>query len=202
MQLLVQAALEELKITKMLMIIATATATAIAIPLEVRLTGIIIAWVTTQVILVTITHRPTAHLDLAAPNPRIRMPSHPQLGVRIGVTNVIDHIGMTVVMNLELMTDIVIKDDVLSGEVMETPLTLQVQKMMTVRDDHLADITGAEHVLTLGQHAKGRTLQERIMEQQKSQILGIPRMNMLERTTRTTPARMGTKQKYCVVTNP
>jgi hypothetical protein len=124
MQLLVQAALEELKITKILMIIATATATAIAVPLEVRLTGIIIAWVTTQVILATITHRPTARLDLAAPNPRIRMPSHPQLGVRIGVTDVIDHIGMTVVMNLEQMTDIVTKDGVLPGEVMETPPTL------------------------------------------------------------------------------
>jgi hypothetical protein len=100
------------------------------------------------------------------------------------------------------MTDIVTKDGVLPGEVMETPPTLRVQKMMTVRDDHLADIAGAERVLTQGQHAKGRALQERVMEQLKSQILGIPRMNMLERTTRTTPARMGTKQKYCVVTDP
>ena len=132
MQLLVQAALEEMKITKILVIITTATATAIAVPLEVRLTGIIIAWVTTQAILATIIHCPTAHLDLAVPNPRIRKPSHPHLGVRIGVTDVIDHIGMTVVLNLEQMTGIITKDDVLSGEVMETPPTLRVQKMMTV----------------------------------------------------------------------
>jgi len=95
-------------------------------------TGIIIAWVTTQAILVTIIHRPTAHSDLAVPNPQIWKPSHPHLGVRIGVTDVIDHIGMTVVMNLEKMTGIVTKDDVLSGDVMETPPTLRVQKMMTV----------------------------------------------------------------------
>jgi hypothetical protein len=128
MQLLAQAALEGMKITKTFVIIAT----AIAVPLEVRLIEIIIAWVTTQAILVTRLHRPTAHLGLAIPNPWIRIPSHPQQRVRIGVIDVIDHIGMTVVMNLELMTGIVINNDVLSREVVETPLTLRVQKMMTV----------------------------------------------------------------------
>ncbi|KIM72363.1 hypothetical protein PILCRDRAFT_16185 [Piloderma croceum F 1598] len=191
MQFLAQAALEEMKIMKTFVIIATATATAIAVPLEVRLIEIIIAWVMTQAILMTIIHRPTAHLDLAVPNPRIQIPSHPQQGVRIGVIDVIDHIGMTVVMNLEQMTGIVTNDDVLSGEVMETPPTLQVQKMMTIQDNHLAKIAGAKHVLTQGQHAKGRILRECAMELQKSLILGIPRMNMLKRTTKTTPARIG-----------
>ncbi|KIM85630.1 hypothetical protein PILCRDRAFT_5302 [Piloderma croceum F 1598] len=148
MQLLAQAALEGMKIMKTFVIIATATVTAIAVPLEVRLIEIIIAWVMTQAILVMIIHRLTAHLDLAIPNPRIWIPSHPQQGVRIGVIDVIDHIGMTVVMNLELMTGIVTNDDVLSGEVMETPPTLRDQKMMTVRDDHLAEIAGAKRVLT------------------------------------------------------
>jgi hypothetical protein len=132
MQLLAQATLEGMKITKTFVIIVTATVTAIAVHLEARLIEIIIAWVMTQAILVMILHRPTAHLDLAVPNPRIQIPSHPQQGVRIGVINVIDHIGMTVIMNLELMTDIVINNDVLSREVVETPLTLRVQKMMTV----------------------------------------------------------------------
>ncbi|KIM73025.1 hypothetical protein PILCRDRAFT_15579 [Piloderma croceum F 1598] len=191
MQLLAQAALEGMKITKTFVIITTATATAIAVPLEVKLIEIIITWVMTQVILVTILYRPTAHLDLAVLSPRIRIPSHPQQGVRIGVIDVIDHIGMTVVMNLELMTGIIINDGILSREVVETPLTLRVQKMMTIQDDHLAEITGAEHVLTQGQHAKGRVLQEHAMELRKSLILGIPRMNMLRRTTKTTPARMG-----------
>ncbi|KIM82397.1 hypothetical protein PILCRDRAFT_7798 [Piloderma croceum F 1598] len=73
-------------------------------------------------------------------------------------------------MNLELMTDIVINNDILSREVVETPLTLRVQKMMT---------------------AKGRVLRERAMELRKSHILGILRMNMLRRTMKMTPVRMG-----------
>jgi len=120
----------------------------------------------------------------------------------MGVINVIDHIGVTVVIPPERLIGTVTSGTEQSGGVMEILRTPQTRMETTVRDDHLAETIGVNRVLTLGQHAMGRTPLERATVLKRGHTLGIPKKPMVKKTTRTTPAKMDTKRKSCTAIVP
>jgi hypothetical protein len=67
--------------------------------------------------------------------------------------DVINHIGMTVIMDLEQLIGTAISDVAQLREIMDIPRTQQVQMKTTIQDGHLAEIAEAKCVLTQGQCA-------------------------------------------------
>jgi hypothetical protein len=114
MLLLVQAALKETKIMRIIVKIVITQVITVAIPQGEGLIMVQIAWVITQVTPAMITHRLIALIKPIVPNPRIRIPQHLHQQMRIGMIDVIDHIGVTVVIALGLLTDTVANSAVLS----------------------------------------------------------------------------------------
>jgi hypothetical protein len=93
---LAQAVCLGTKIKEIFVKLATAIAIAeAALPKEKQIK--IITWVMTQA---TIIHRPTAPSNLTVPNLQIRRPQHPHRQMRMGVIDIINHIGVRVIMHL------------------------------------------------------------------------------------------------------
>jgi hypothetical protein len=191
---LAQAVREGTKIKRIYVKLVTALAIAKA-TLPKRELEKVITWVMTQAILVMIPHRLIAPTNLTIPNLPIRRPQHPHRQLRTGVINVIDHIGVTVVIPPERLIGTVTSGTEQSGGVTEILRTPQTRMETTVRDDHLAETVGVDRVLTLGLHAMGRAPLERATVRKRGRTLGIPKRPMAKRTTRTTPVKTDTKRK-------
>jgi len=83
-------------------------------------------------ILAMIPHHLIAPTNLTIPNLSIQRPQHPHRQMRMGVINVINYTGVTVVMPLERLIGTVTSGAVQSGGVIETLWIPQIQMGMTI----------------------------------------------------------------------